>query len=985
MKIAIASLCAIFGLATLSSAQSVIAPPTTVTASSEFSGDFAVTKLFDAPVTNADIGATPFGPEGQYAGNGLGPHSVYMDYGSDISTGGFAFSQRIGFGATDKLTEIRFYFSATDLTGTDLTTLTPDETVFLSNTIDTTLTLELFTAEYTNRYVAMYLVGNGPNPGGSEFRLVTDVDPLLLQDAKLTFPSIDPSATATDFVTLDNGGVTQSLTITNATITGPNAANFSIVGGFPASIPASSSGNIEIEFDPSGTVGGFSATLEVTSNSGGVPGTVTTTTLSGVAGGSGASLLPAPATVTASSEFSAAFAVTELFDASPTESDIGVTAFGGEGQYAGAGLGPHSVYMDFGADITADGFAYSQRLGLDSAFDKVTQIRFFFSATDLTGTDLTTLTPDETISLSNTTDSIFTLELFTAPRTSRYVAMYLTGNAGNPGGSEFRFVELLEPLLVAPVDYDFAETTISAPIQETISIANGGLTQTLNIASVTPVGGDAANFTVDNFPASLAAGASGDITVTFNPMGDSGDYTTTLEISSDEGGTPGTITTITLHATVFPDPFLFLDPASLVFPSTASNATATDFVFLYNEGLTQELVITSATITGPDADKFSIVGGFPSSIPAIDSASIEIEFNPSGATGSFSATLEVTSNDNGVPGTVTTTALSGVGGTLTNQPLSNATGGLPWSGVDASNPADLLSDPFAFDPNMPTSIAPDQTWPTGLFLTQNNDAQNYWECDIDLSNGATLQFLDVWGRSDIGAEVVRHRDLIITLSNGVDSWSSAPWNGVSNTPTSYGRFNFTTAGVTPASLLQNATFLSIDHSPGSGEFLLLAEVRASGIGGTTSSTFDTWASGQGLDGSPGKEDGPTDDPDVGGFSNLGEFGLGGDPLDPSDDGALTHVFSADLVGGAEPEGILTILVRSGATFSPSGNDQVATIDGITYTVIGDNTLPLASGAAVTATTPVTTDLPAAPDDYEYASFYISGSKGFFQVTVVEAP
>lgn len=104
MRLPLAILSIAFGLTPFSMAQSVIAPPVTVTASSEFSGDFAVTMLFDAPVTNADIGATPFGVEGQYAGNGLGPHSVYMDFGADISTGGFAFSQRIGFGATDKLT-----------------------------------------------------------------------------------------------------------------------------------------------------------------------------------------------------------------------------------------------------------------------------------------------------------------------------------------------------------------------------------------------------------------------------------------------------------------------------------------------------------------------------------------------------------------------------------------------------------------------------------------------------------------------------------------------------------------------------------------------------------------------------------------------------------------------------------------------------------------------------------------------------------------
>ena len=52
-----------------------------------------------------------------------------------------------------------------------------------------------------------------------------------------------------------------------------------------------------------------------------------------------------------------------------------------------------------------------------------------------------------------------------------------------------------------------------------------------------------------------------------------------------------------------------------------------------------------------------------------------------------------------------------------------------------------------------------------------------------------------------------------------------------------------------------------------------------------------------------------------------------------------------------------------------------------YTVAGDSTLPVAGGSAVTGTAPVTTGLPTAPFGYEYASFYISGAEGYFQVTV----
>ena len=155
-------------------------------------------------------------------------------------------------------------------------------------------------------------------------------------------------------------------------------------------------------------------------------------------------------------------------------------------------------------------------------------------------------------------------------------------------------------------------------------------------------------------------------------------------------------------------------------------------------------------------------------------------------------------------------------------------------------------------------------------------------------------------------------------------------------------------------------------------------------------TFQTWADSNGL--AAGVNDAPGDDPDNahggGGLNNLGEFGLGGDPLDGNDDGALLNTYNSDVVPGGDPEGVLTILVRNAAAggFAAAGNDQVATADGITYTVSAESTLPISSGAEVlVSTTTVTDGLPAAPAGYSYVSFYITGSGGYFQVTVEPAP
>jgi len=168
--------------------------------------------------------------------------------------------------------------------------------------------------------------------------------------------------------------------------------------------------------------------------------------------------------------------------------------------------------------------------------------------------------------------------------------------------------------------------------------------------------------------------------------------------------------------------------------------------------------------------------------------------------------------------------------------LSNAGGGAPWSGAEAPLPSAVIDDTFAYDPNAPTSTGPIQAWNSNpgraaFFLSAGNDADNFWTAQVSIPLGGALEFLDVWGRTDYaGSEQARHQDLIITLSDGVTTWSSTAWNGVTTStdmPASYGRFDFSTAGVT-GTLLQSATSVRIDHSAGSGQYLLLSEVRAAG-------------------------------------------------------------------------------------------------------------------------------------------------------------
>lgn len=153
-------------------------------------------------------------------------------------------------------------------------------------------------------------------------------------------------------------------------------------------------------------------------------------------------MLNDPINSSASSQFSGTFAAAHLFDGSPSLADVGSAAANGQ-QYAGAGLGPHVLVWDMGSPINLAGIFYAQRLGGDPSLDKVTGIRFWFEDSD-PGAASTALpgalgASDHALTLTNTSDNNLTAYDFGAlVGSGRWVVMELTGNGGNPGGSELQ-------------------------------------------------------------------------------------------------------------------------------------------------------------------------------------------------------------------------------------------------------------------------------------------------------------------------------------------------------------------------------------------------------------------------------------------------------------------------------------------------------------------------------------------------------------------
>ncbi len=103
---------------------------------------------------------------------------------------------------------------------------------------------------------------------------------------------------------------------------------------------------------------------------------------------------------------------------------------------------------------------------------------------------------------------------------------------------------------------------------------------------------------------------------------------------------------------------------------------------------------------------------------------------------------------------------------------------------------------------------------------------------------------------------------------------------------------------------------------------------------TVAGTYETWISRYDV----GTLTGLTDDPDLDGKPNYLEFALNSNPADGSSGGMPTARLTT--IGGTPNVLTLTVAVRSGAIFSPDGNNQkaIALADGLTYQIEASNLL-----------------------------------------------
>jgi autotransporter-associated beta strand protein len=227
----------------------------------------------------------------------------------------------------------------------------------------------------------------------------------------------------------------------------------------------------------------------------------------------------------------------------------------------------------------------------------------------------------------------------------------------------------------------------------------------------------------------------------------------------------------------------------------------------------------------------------------------------------------------------------------------------------------------------------------------------------NLYNGATevlggVLHLDQPGLADAGRLTVASGARVHLAFASTDSVESLVLSGLGRAAGTYGATG------------SGAQFIDDTHFSGPGQILVANTL--------TGSPFAQWAADRGLDGSPGREAGPTDNPDQDAHDNFTEFALDGDPRSPADP-ALWEARVVDANANALEDFVLSARLRAGAVFLPAGDGWAAENDGVRYILHGFLALP-GPGQVLHEVLPALPG-PAASAGYERRSFRLVPADG----------
>lgn len=256
------------------------------------------------------------------------------------------------------------------------------------------------------------------------------------------------------------------------------------------------------------------------------------------------------------------------------------------------------------------------------------------------------------ISGTDTLDNLAQLFYFGATSTVRYVALRIDNNYGGQpgvlvGGDRYGLGEVrfatesagADPVIDIPSAFNL---NLDGSVQIFhLTLGNLGATQDLVLGTPGFGGTHAAAFTLLDSPASIAPGADGIIEFSFNPTGLAGNISAELTVTSNDVATPSSTVALTgfLH-----DPKIEA-PATLDFGRfPTGSGTQTASLAIKNAGGGQTLAISSINVTGTDAANFSVLSS-PAGLAPLATGSIQVQLDPGGGDGQFSAQLEIHTDD----------------------------------------------------------------------------------------------------------------------------------------------------------------------------------------------------------------------------------------------------------------------------------------------------------------------------------------------------
>ncbi|MCW1884615.1 choice-of-anchor D domain-containing protein [Luteolibacter flavescens] len=527
-----------------------------------------------------------------------------------------------------------------------------------------------------------------------------------------------------------------------------------------------------------------------------------------------------------------------------------------------------------------------------------------------------------------------------------------------------------------------------------VLVSNAAVSGDLTVTSVTPVGQNADLFSVVDFSETLIPGENGTVELGFDPPEGSGTYLVTLQIASNDPQQPVRLVPVTV---VVVDPVISAATPRVDFGDLAANpGPQTMTLTLNNDGGGTPLYFSGATFAGQGGNGFSVVSS-PDQIDPGESGDVVISFDPGTATGAFGDLLKIETNA-GNAGILHVPVLANVALSAATKPVTMVNGNFDaglwnsnigtapqgWTNSLATPPANgLYGQAGNLTPGL-TSIAAHSQSVAGYYeqnLTTGNAGLTAGEVDsitvsLDrfyrndaFTNGHALLRVSLWDKTN-NLEITG-RDIVFE-NPGVAS------GGNILTPVSLDLpYDSSTYGSEEIALRFTRIAPFVVNANANQATLVIDNVSVS-VDGTwaPAAGYASWAVSMGLDGTPGKESGPADDPDHDGVSNFDEYAFGGHPL-AGGSGVIQAVSATDTNGDSQRELILTVAVREDAVFTGT-TSPVGTAAGVSYAIQGSLDLvdfvAAVEGPLAAAVVPVS--LPASPPaGYKYVSFRLAGSGG----------